>query len=193
MLNDGLKGLICTDANIKQGVRVYYDPIKRKVVVSQWYEDVAIANQLDFPLHEFLERVGISDTIIQERRFHHHHVATHVLFTTSHRRHAMSIALKPGQSVPVNIAFQDVNNVLAPCTSVTIASSDAAFLTVAVPPLEGAVETVDVSVVAVAPGAANLTVTGVASDGMIVAGTLEFEVAALPATQVVFTPGTPTP
>ena len=105
----------------------------------------------------------------------------------------MSIALKPGQSVPVNIAFQDVNNVLAPCTSVTIASSDAAFLTVAVPPLEGAVETVDVSVVAVAPGTASLDVTGVASDGSTVTGSLEFEVAALPATQVVFTPGTPTP
>ena len=182
---------VCTDPSRKNGVRIEYRD--GKVVIYQWYEKTIAMNRQEVSLIEFLDELGISDTIIKERRFHHHHVATHVLFTTSHRRHAMSIALKPGQSVPVNIAFQDVNNVLAPCTSVTIASSDAAFLTVAVPPLEGAVETVDVSVVAVAPGAANLTVTGVASDGMIVAGILEFEVAALPATQVVFTPGTPTP
>ena len=104
----------------------------------------------------------------------------------------MSIALKPGQSVPVNIAFQDVNNALAPCTSVAISSSSAS-LTVTVPALEGAVETVDVNVLSVSPGTASLDVTGVASDGSTVTGSLEFEVAALPATQVVFTPGTPTP
>ena len=181
---------VCTDPSLKNGVRIEYRD--GKVVIYQWYEKTIAMNRQEVSLIEFLDELGISDTIIQERRFHHHHVATHVLFTTSHRRHAMSIALKPGQSVPVNIAFQDVNNALAPCTSVAISSSSAS-LTVTVPALEGAVETVDVNVLAVSPGTASLDVTGVASDGSTVTGSLEFEVAALPATQVVFTPGTPTP
>jgi hypothetical protein len=142
----------------------------------------------------------------------------HLLHRHHHHRNAVTIAfrhpflfwsipmsspalLDSTQQVPVSIAFLDANGAPAKVTNITLVPGDPSVIGAAfTAPYDSSVpaETAEITVQGLAAGNSALTVHGTNPDGSVVSGSQDFAVSAvapapLPATQVVFTVGTPVP